>query len=133
VGQIWGTQARCDHPELRRRRDAGAPPAKANDTPDALSVEWQGKKPCEKLFEDDKIRVLRCTFAPTEVHVRHRHPPNLVYTLSGGKIRTENAQGTREAESKTDNFRIDSTSIAWHEVTNIGDTTLRYLLVEMKY
>jgi hypothetical protein len=26
--------------------------AKADDVPDALSVEWQGKKPCEKLFDD---------------------------------------------------------------------------------
>jgi len=25
----------------------------AQDVPDALSVEWQGKKPCEKLHEDD--------------------------------------------------------------------------------
>src|SRR5262245_46776374 len=91
------------------------------------------KKPCEKLFEDDKIRVLRCIFAPTEVHVRHEHPPNLVYTLSGGTARTETALGTREGESKTDNFRINSTPLAWHEVTNIGDTTLRYLRIETKY
>ena len=27
--------------------------------PDALSVEWQGKKPCEKLFDDAQVRVLR--------------------------------------------------------------------------
>jgi hypothetical protein len=28
----------------------------AEDVPDALSVEWQGQKPCEKLFEDDQVR-----------------------------------------------------------------------------
>src|SRR5262245_55693969 len=38
--------------------------ASAEDVPDALSVEWQGKKPCEGLHEDDQIRVLRCTFPP---------------------------------------------------------------------
>ncbi len=31
--------------------------ATAEDVPDALSVEWQGKKPCEKLHEDDQIRI----------------------------------------------------------------------------
>ena len=41
-------------------------PAQADDVPDALSVEWKGKRPCEKLFEDAQIRVLRCTFPPGE-------------------------------------------------------------------
>jgi quercetin dioxygenase-like cupin family protein len=104
----------------------------AQDVPDALAVEWNGKKPCEKLFEDDKIRVLRCTFGPAEVHVRHRHPPNLVYTLSGGKVRVEDGRGIREAESKTGNLSINDKPTV-HEVANIGDTTLQYLLVEMKY
>lgn len=108
------------------------PQATAQDVPDALSVEWKGKKPCEKLYEDDKIRVLRCTFEPTEVHVRHRHPPNLVYTLSGGKVRVEDARGSRDAESKTNNFSINDKPTV-HEVANIGDTMLRYLLIEMKY
>jgi len=31
----------------------------ADDVPDALSVEWQGKKPCEKLFEDAQVRIAR--------------------------------------------------------------------------
>jgi hypothetical protein len=38
--------------------------ARADDVPDALSVEWQGKKPCEKLFDDTHVRVARCTFPP---------------------------------------------------------------------
>src|SRR4030081_3269146 len=79
-------------------------PACAQEVPDALTVEWKGKKPCEKLFEDDKIRVLRCTFGPTKAHVRHGHPPKLAYTLSGGKVRVEDARGLREAEPKTGNF-----------------------------
>ena len=30
---------------------------RGENVPDALSVEWQGQKPCEKLFEDDQIRM----------------------------------------------------------------------------
>lgn len=36
-------------------------PVAAEDVPGALAVEWEGKKPCEKLFEDEHIRVARCT------------------------------------------------------------------------
>ena len=31
--------------------------AQAAEVPDALTVEWQGKHPCEKLFEDAQVRV----------------------------------------------------------------------------
>ena len=55
--------------------------AKADDVPDALSVEWQGKKPCEKLFDDENVRVVRCTFAPGAVHVCHSHPGYLTLQL----------------------------------------------------
>ena len=72
------------------------PPIAATvDVPDALSVEWQGKKPCEKLHEDDQMRILRCTFPPGAKHVRHQHPANFVYALSGGKLNTESASGTK--------------------------------------
>ena len=37
---------------------------RGESVPDALSVEWQGQKPCEKLFEDAQIRIARCTFPP---------------------------------------------------------------------
>jgi hypothetical protein len=33
------------------------------DIPDALSVEWQGKKPCELLGEDPQIRIMHCAFS----------------------------------------------------------------------
>ena len=58
---------------------------RGESVPDALSVEWQGQKPCEKLFEDAQIRIARCTFPPGAVHVRHSHPGYLSYVLSGGK------------------------------------------------
>jgi beta-alanine degradation protein BauB len=108
------------------------PIAATEDVPDALSVEWQGKKPCEKLHEDDQIRIQRCTFPPGAKHVRHQHPANFVYALSGGKLNTESASGTREAEVGTDAY-VQNKPVPWHEVTNTGDTTARFLVIEMKY
>ena len=70
----------------------------AEDVPDALSVEWQGQKPCEKLFEDDQVRISRCSFPPGATHVCHSHPAYLFYVLSGGKAQVRDEKGTREVE-----------------------------------
>ena len=106
--------------------------AMSEDVPDALSVEWQGQHPCEKLYEDMQLCVLHCTLAPGAVHVRHSHPGGFVYTLSGGKTKVQDDRGTREGEPKTGGFSAGP-PIPWHEVTNIGDTTLGFLVVEKKY
>jgi quercetin dioxygenase-like cupin family protein len=106
--------------------------ASAHEVPDALSVEWQGKRLCEKLQEDDQIRILRCTFPPGAKHVRHQHPANFVYALSGGKFQIEDASGIRDAELATDAYVLNK-PVRWHEVTNAGDTTERFLVIEMKY
>jgi quercetin dioxygenase-like cupin family protein len=105
---------------------------KADEVPDAMSVEWQGKKPCENLYEDSQIRILRCTFAPGAVHVRHSHPATFNYALSGGKVQLQNETGTSQREISSDSY-VSSPPVAWHEATNVGDTTLRVLVVEKKY
>jgi quercetin dioxygenase-like cupin family protein len=102
-----------------------------SEEPDALGVEWQGKKPCEKLHEDDQIRILRCTFPPGAKHVRHQHPAYFFYTLSGGKLEVINETGTIQREAIADAFALNA-PVPWHEVTNVGDTRIRYLIVEMK-
>jgi quercetin dioxygenase-like cupin family protein len=108
------------------------PAAMSEDVPDALSVEWQGQKPCEKLDEDAQVRVLRCTFPPGGVHARHSHPGMFGYTLSGGKLTVTDEKGTREAEAKAGASGA-SPPTPWHDVKNIGDTMISYLIVEKKY
>jgi quercetin dioxygenase-like cupin family protein len=71
------------------------------DVPDALSVEWQGKKPCELLGEDPQIRIMRCTFPPGAKHLRHSHPATFNYVLSGGKVQVQDENGTRVAGTWT--------------------------------
>ena len=72
--------------------------AKADDVPDALSVEWQGQKPCEKLFDDEHVRVVRCTFAPGAVHVCHSHPGYLSYVVNGGQGQIQDEKGIRKID-----------------------------------
>jgi hypothetical protein len=42
------------------------------------------------------------------------------------------AKGTREGQPKTGGFSNNPPN-PWHEVANIGDTTLSFLVIEKKY
>jgi len=106
--------------------------AQAADVPDALSVEWQGKRPCEKLFEDAQVRASRCTFAPGSVHVCHSHPSYLIYVVSGGQAQVQDEKGVRKVDVAAGVF-ADIPPTPWHEFTNLGDTTIQYIVVEKKY
>ena len=106
--------------------------ARAQPVPDALEVEWNGKHPCEKLYEDAQIRVARCTFPPGTVHVRHSHPGYLTYGLSGGKGKLKSAAGERLVDNLTGSL-IVTPPTPWHEYANVGDTTVQYLIIEKKY
>ena len=99
--------------------------------PDPLAAGWKGRPVCERLQEDDRQRVLRCTFAPGTGHERHFHRPHFGYALSGGRMRITDPKGTRETVLETGSH-FTSEGVAWHEVLNIGDTTVAYLIVERK-
>lgn len=98
---------------------------------DPLQAGWQKNKVCERLFENDSQRVLRCSFSPGVGHERHFHIAHFGYAISGGKMRLTDNQGVREVELKTgSSFSSDGTP--WHEVLNIGKTTVIYLIIEDK-
>lgn len=99
--------------------------------PDALEAGWEGNRVCEKLHEDDQIRVLRCTVPPGGGHERHFHTPHYGYVLSGGKLRIEDDGGARIVEVATGSD-FYSKGTPWHEAVNIGGTTASFLVVEPK-
>lgn len=101
------------------------------DLPDPLAAGWQGKPVCKKLHEDDSLRILRCTLAPGIGHEKHRHPKTFTYVLSGGKMKVIDAKGSREADVPTGANRM-APSGGSHEVVNIGDSSMSFLLVEPK-
>src|SRR6478736_9824364 len=104
----------------------------ADDVPDALSVEWKGKHPCEKLFEDAQVRVARCTFPPGAMHVCQSHPSYLSFVVSGGQAQIQDEKGVRKVNVVAGAL-ADVPPIPWHELTNVGDTTLQFVVVEKKY
>ena len=99
--------------------------------PDPLAAGWEGKSVCEHLFEDDEQRVLRCTFPPGVGHERHYHVPHFGYALAGGRMRITDTTGVREVDLATGSSYV-SEGVEWHEVYNIGDETVVYLLLEFK-
>ena len=99
--------------------------------PDPLEAGWKGEKVCERLHEDDRQRVLRCTFPPGVGHERHYHASHFGYVLVGGRMRIETADGVR-AVDLSDDLTWTSDGVDWHEVENIGETTSVYLIIEPK-
>ena len=97
--------------------------------PDPLEAGWQGAPVCEKLHEDVDQRVLRCTFPPGVGHERHFHPRHFGYAIAGGRVRITDASGTREVSLETGSS-YSSDGVDWHEIENIGDSTIVYLIVE---
>lgn len=105
--------------------------AASHDLPDPLTAGWNGQAVCEKLQEDETQRILRCTFKPGVGHERHFHAPHFGYALSGGKMRITDESQTREVDLTTGSSYISS-GVKWHQVLNIGDTDVQYLIVERK-
>jgi len=97
--------------------------------PDALAAGWAGKPVCELQHQTSSHRILRCSFAPGVGHERHYHPAHYGYALSGGTMQLTSAQGVRTAQIATGSH-YSSDGVDWHEVINVGETTVTYLIVE---
>ena len=99
--------------------------------PDPLEAGWKGQTVCEKLHEDKRMRVIRCTLPPGVGHEKHFHTPHYGYVLSGGKLRIDDDNGSRIVEVATGSYFF-SEGTPWHEAVNIGNTTASFLVVEPK-
>ncbi len=106
-------------------------PATTPSMPDPLQAGWNGEPVCELLLDVPSQRILRCEFPAGVGHERHFHAPHFGYAISGGKVRMTDSDGVRELELSTGSS-YSSDGVAWHEVLNIGNTTVTYLIVEPK-
>jgi hypothetical protein len=64
-------------------------------------------------------------------HERHFHVAHFGYALGGGRMRITDENNVREVDLPT-GTSYTSDGVPWHEVINIGDTTVSYLIVERK-
>lgn len=107
--------------------------ANAQETiPDTIEAGWKGKPVCEVLYQDDKIRTGTCTYPPGIGQDRHTHGPYFTYVVSGGTLQVTTMSGTRESTSITGNSG-KSDGVKWHELLNVGETTVKFLFIEQNY
>lgn len=82
-------------------------------------------------LENSRVRVLEATIEPGVKEKLHSHPAYVIYVIAGGKVRTHNADGTvTEAEFHPGDVIYREPVTHWAE--NIGNTTIRLELVELK-
>ena len=82
-------------------------------------------------FENPRVRVLEATLRPGVKEQTHSHPAYVIYVIAGGKVRSHGADGSvTETEFKTGDVIYRDPLTHWAE--NIGKTTIRLELVELK-
>ena len=82
-------------------------------------------------LENSRVRVLEATLKPGDQEKTHSHPAYVIYVIAGGKVRTHGVDGTvTETEFKTGDVIYREPVTHWAE--NIGNTTIRLELVELK-
>jgi quercetin dioxygenase-like cupin family protein len=84
----------------------------------------------EPALENDRVRVLKVTFKPGDTAARHHHPDHVIYVVNGGKLKLT-------VDGKTDNLDLKTGEAVflneqWHEVENIGESTVDLVVVELK-
>lgn len=82
-------------------------------------------------LQNQRVRVLEATIKPGDKEQTHSHPAYVVYVIEGGKFRNHAADGTvTDGEFKTGDVIYRDAVTHWAE--NIGTTTIRLVLVELK-
>lgn len=82
-------------------------------------------------LDNPRVRVFETAVKPGEKENVHSHPATVIYVLEGGKFRNYASDGTvTEAELMTGEvyYRDPLT----HSAENIGTTTIRLVIVELK-
>jgi quercetin dioxygenase-like cupin family protein len=82
-------------------------------------------------LENSRVRVLEAALKPGDKEKTHSHPAYVIYVIEGGKVRTHSSDGAvTETEFRTGDVIYRDPVTHWAE--NIGNTTIRLELVELK-
>jgi beta-alanine degradation protein BauB len=82
-------------------------------------------------LDNPRVRVFETSVKPGEKEAVHSHPASVFYVIEGGKLRNHASDGTvTEAELRSGDVLYREPLTHWAE--NIGNTTIRLVLVELK-
>jgi len=82
------------------------------------------------INENEKMRVVRVTFKVGETAKMHHHPQHMIYVLKGGKLNLTSGGKTQAIDLKEGSAVFMEAQD--HEATNIGDSVVDMLVVELK-
>ena len=83
-------------------------------------------------FENDTIRIVRIKYGPGEASIMHSHDANCAVFLNDGEMRMELPDGSSSVAPANPMGMVDCTDADAHLPTNIGDTAVELVLIEMK-
>ena len=82
------------------------------------------------LNENDRVRVLQVIFKPGDIAKMHHHPDHAVYAVTGGRLSLTSEGKTQEIDIKPESVMfLDAQD---HEAKNIGNTTIKLVVMELK-
>ena len=84
------------------------------------------------LLENDEVKVTEVTFKPGQGDEMHQHGVMSIYGITGGKLQNTSPDGTVREMEVADGFVGHRNTVTTHQMKNIGDTTVKVILVEHK-
>ena len=97
----------------------------------AQDVAVVNPKTTKVTLDNNRVRVIEAVLQPGQKEQLHSHPASVVYVIAGGKARNHSADGsTKDIEYKPGDTFYREPLTHWAE--NIGTTTIRLVLVELK-
>lgn len=82
-------------------------------------------------LENERVRVLEAVLHPGDKEQPHSHPAYVYYVIDGGRMRNHAMDGTT-TESDLHPGQVVYSDPRTHWAENIGTTTVRVVLVELK-
>jgi quercetin dioxygenase-like cupin family protein len=82
-------------------------------------------------LDNEHVRVFEATLKPGVKENMHSHPKSIVYVVAGGKVRNHLPDGTTSIATYIAHQTVYREPVT-HWAENIGSTTLRLIVVELK-
>ncbi|MEO7367487.1 MAG: hypothetical protein ABIZ36_05990 [Gemmatimonadaceae bacterium] len=82
-------------------------------------------------LDNEHVRVFEATLKPGVKENVHSHPTSIVYVVAGGRVRSHLPDGTTSVTNYTAGQTAYRDPVT-HWAENIGKTTIRLIVVELK-
>ena len=84
------------------------------------------------LLDNEEVKVTEVTFKPGQGDEMHQHGVMSIYGITGGKLQNTSPDGTVREMEVAEGFVGHRNTVTTHQMKNIGDTTVKVILVEHK-